>query len=280
MRAVRDGPARAGLAFLVAFALAGAVVAFGEPLGEGVGLMTMFTPAIAVLVVMLATGEARSRAAWKGLGLGRAGWRGWPLAILAPVLVLLAAYSVVWALGLADFVAPQLTRSLPETGAEVIIGLVLGLGLALAEEIGWRGYMLPRLAALGPLGAMLLVGLLHGIWHLPLIVLTPFYHPDGNLLVVVPLFLATLTLAGVFYGWLRLATGSVWPVAVAHAVFNDALAALGGVTANASPTVQEYVAGESGVLVIAGLAVVALVLSRRVAAMVRAAGRSSLVWAA
>ncbi len=280
MRAVPNGPARAGLAFLVAFALAGLVAAFGGPLGEGVGLLTMFTPAIAVLVTMLATGEARSRAAWMGLGLGRAGWRGWPLAILAPVLVLLAAYAVVWALGLADLKAPQLTGSLPATGVRVAVGLVLGLVLALAEEIGWRGYMLPRLAVLGPLGAMLLVGLLHGLWHLPLIVLTPFYHADGNLLIVVPLFLVTLTLAGVFYGWLRLVTGSVWPVAVAHAVFNDALDALGGVTATASPTVQEYVAGESGVLVIASLAVVAFVLSRRIAAMTRAAGRSSLIWVA
>jgi len=33
---------------------------------------------------------------------------------------------------------------------------------------------------------VLLTGLLHGIFHLPLILLTPFYHSAGNKLIVVP----------------------------------------------------------------------------------------------
>ena len=38
----------------------------------------------------------------------------------------------------------------------------------LGEELGWRGFLLPRLAARqGPLRASLVVGLLWGLWHLP-----------------------------------------------------------------------------------------------------------------
>jgi membrane protease YdiL (CAAX protease family) len=47
----------------------------------------------------------------------------------------------------------------------VFIFLVIGLG----EEPAWRGYALPRLLAGRPvLVGCLLLGLLHGVWHLPL----------------------------------------------------------------------------------------------------------------
>ncbi len=263
MRAVSSGPARAGLVYAIAIGLAILIAAFGGRIGEVAPLVTMLTPAVAVVLVMLTTGEARSRSAWRGLGLVRLGLRGWPLAVLVPALVLLASYAAIWALGLGALMPPALTRSLPATIVHTAIGFVIGMVLAMGEEVGWRGYMLPHLAAIGPLRAMLLVGLLHGTWHLPLIVMTPYYHPDGNLLFVVPLFLVALTLAGVFYGWLRLTTGSVWPVAVAHAVFNDVLDALNGVTVANVPGALEYVGGESGVLVIAGLVAIAVFVAWR-----------------
>ncbi len=92
------------------------------------------------------------------------------------------------------------------------LGLLIGIGLAFCEEIGWRGYLLPKLIQFGAIASVLLVGLLHGAWHLPLILMTPYYHSGGNPVIVVPLFLVTLTFAGVFFGFLRLWTGSIWPV--------------------------------------------------------------------
>jgi membrane protease YdiL (CAAX protease family) len=44
----------------------------------------------------------------------------------------------------------------------------------------------------------------------------------------VPLFLAVLTAAGVLYGYLRDASGSLWPVVIAHGTFNAVLGVLGG----------------------------------------------------
>jgi hypothetical protein len=71
---------------------------------------------------------------------------------------------------------------------------------AAAEEIAWRGYLLPRLLQLGRNRALAITGLVHAVWHLPLILLTSLYHSDGNLLIIPPLFVATIVAAVVVYG--------------------------------------------------------------------------------
>ena len=120
--------------------------------------------------------------------------------------------------------------------------------------------MLPRLLGWGVVPAMLITGFLHGVWHLPLLLTTGYYHPSGNPWIVAPLFLVTLTLAGVFFGFLRVWTGSVWPVAVAHAAANTAWGVTSEVSRTKSPLVLEYVGGESGAVVIGGLLIFDLVL--------------------
>jgi membrane protease YdiL (CAAX protease family) len=50
----------------------------------------------------------------------------------------------------------------------LVMALVWPLMAAIGEEIGWRGYLLPRLEQrFGLLGAALLIGLVWGFWHLP-----------------------------------------------------------------------------------------------------------------
>jgi membrane protease YdiL (CAAX protease family) len=91
---------------------------------------------------------------------------------------------------------------------------------------------------------------------------TDLYHNTGNPLLIVPLFLVTLTLAGVFFGFLRLWTGSVWAVAIAHAAANMAWEIMTEMTETKSPLVLEYVGGESGVIMIVGLAVFSFFIVR------------------
>lgn len=49
-----------------------------------------------------------------------------------------------------------------------LLPVILGL-FALGEEIGWRGYVLPRLRHLGTRGALIVSGLLWSTWHWPLV---------------------------------------------------------------------------------------------------------------
>ncbi len=88
--------------------------------------------------------------------------------------------------------------------------LILALTFSLAEEIGMRGYLLPKLLPLGRSRTLLLSGLVFATWHMPLILLTPVF-PVGNKLISLPLFYGTIVAASFFYGYLRIYTGSTWP---------------------------------------------------------------------
>lgn len=252
--------AKAATYYLITLALAFVVLGFSGTFGESSPVVTMFTPTLGVLIVLLVvTRDGRSRAAWRDLGVHRLGLRGWPLAILGAAVILVVAYIILWVTPFADY-KPLSTGGKPLTQIAVNIGfgLVVSSIFAACEEIGWRGYMLPRLLGLGAVPAMLIVGFCHGLWHLPLLIGTPYYHNTGNLWIVVPLFLITLTLAGLFYGYLRLWTGSVWPVAIAHGVYNLVWNILGNdLTAVNNADAVEYVGGESGVIVIVLLLVAA-----------------------
>ena len=143
--------------FVLACALTWSCVLLA-PVSPAFGLLGLFGPSAAAVIVTAA-------------GEGRAGVR----TLLARVLdwrVRPAWYAV--ALGL-PFVL---------TGAAALLHLLLGgagpfplypigvLSIVLAvlvvgEEIGWRGYALPRLTArFGVLGASLILGLLWACWHL------------------------------------------------------------------------------------------------------------------
>jgi membrane protease YdiL (CAAX protease family) len=173
------------------------------------------------------------------------------------LLVLGGAYGVAWSIGVGQPSVPggQELLALPlKLLISIAIGALLG---ALGEEVGWRGYLLPHLMPLGRTRALLVSGFLHGVWHLPVMLLTPFYHSLGNRFIVVPLFLLSITAAGVFYGYLRLTSNSVWPAAIAHRAVNSFWDQFATLTIPVSPLALEYLAGESGVFTLIGIMLVA-----------------------
>src|SRR5215210_467363 len=66
----------------------------------------MFTPAEAVLIMLVVTRDGSFKEGWKSLGLHRLGLSVWWIAFGAPLLVSLAATAIVWATPLASFVIP------------------------------------------------------------------------------------------------------------------------------------------------------------------------------
>lgn len=133
---------------------------------------------------------------------------------------------------------------------QAAIGFVLSLVWTTAEEVGWRGYLLPRLVGpMGPFRASVATGFLHGLWHVPLILLAPFYHGSGSPLIVVPLFLCAVTLSGPIFGYFRIASGSLAPAILVHEAWNNYWEAFDGATqVQHDARLGEYVAGESGLV--------------------------------
>jgi membrane protease YdiL (CAAX protease family) len=136
-------------------------------------------------------------------------------------------------------------------------GLAITFVLVLGEEIGFRGYALPRLMHLGSTRALLLSGLMFAVWHFPLMLLTPVYPILGTWLIIGPILLLTLTFAGVFYGYLRLRSNSVWPSTLAHGVINTSFDWFALFTATTSPLALEYLVGETGLLTLLATALAA-----------------------
>jgi membrane protease YdiL (CAAX protease family) len=234
--------------FALAFGMTLTVSLLQPLLGEATMLLHMFTPTLsALLMLLVVTREGYTKTAWSSLGLHRAGRRSWGLALLGSLVVVAAAYGIVWTIGLAYPAIPAgftPATLLLELGATVLINSAFALG----EEIGFRGYLLPQLTHLGTTRALMLGGLMFGIWHFPLLLLTPVYPILGNWLIVGPLLLVTLAGGGVFYGFLQLNSGSVWPATVAHGMVNTYFKMFGLITVTSSPLVLEYLAGERGVL--------------------------------
>ena len=112
--------------------------------------------------------------------------------------------------------------------AVAVIGMVPGFFFALGEELGWRGYLLPQLIRAGCPCPLVLTGLVWGIWHFPLFALTGYAH--GAVAVSLLMFPLLTVLVGVFIGWLRLASGSVFVAAMAHASFNAFVQSFYGVS--------------------------------------------------
>lgn len=222
------------------------------------GLVLAFSPALVVLLMMLVvTREGRSRAGWRRLGLRPSGLRLWPLAVLTTAGVSLLAAGLAAALGLAEFTAPD-----GAWATDLLALCITGPLLALAEEIGWRGYLQPRLGFLGDRAAMLVVGLVWAAWHVPYIVFTPYYHADGARWIVLPLFTGSVIAFSFLMGRLRTMSGSVWPAVLAHFAHNASFAMIGThlLTTGRPVLVNEYLAGDTGLFVLLGtVACVALI---------------------
>ena len=245
---------RAASAFsglVLTFALAAALLIRLVPMPQFIAFLVWgATPILAALVMLFVLSrDGLTRDGLRSLGLHRLGLRLWWIAFGVTLLVSVLATAAVVLLGFASIVAP--TNPVDTALNFVASVAVVTVTFAAAEEIAFRGYLLPKLLPRGRNRALAITGLVHAAWHLPLILLTSLYHADGNLLIILPLFVATIVAAGYVFGDLRIATGSIWPASLAHAVHNVAWETLGRFTIVSSPVlVEEYLAGDTGAFIL------------------------------
>lgn len=100
-----------------------------------------------------------------------------------------------------------------------IIAPILNLLPSLGEELGWRGFLLPRLLPLGRLPAVIISSVLWALWRLPLLAILGFSAGLNSAWVLILNFLMLVAFAlWLSYVWLR--TESTILTAFMHATFN------------------------------------------------------------
>ena len=241
----RSAPLREILAFLL--------VVFGLATGLAVGLphahlnvpASALLPTVAVTILTFTLfPRGTRRDLWRSFRLRRAGLRSWGWALGVPILLCGAAF------GAALLVGAGHLQTIP-------FMMVLLMG----EEIGWRGFLLPRVQQLTTRRrAAVLTGFAHGCFHLPLILIATTYDADGSRWIVAPVAVLTITAAGVFYAWLKDRSGSVWPAGIGHTFANLSFDWGFAVVASTTPASLAYVAGETGVATLGAVVVAAIVL--------------------
>lgn len=266
-----DRPLRQVVVFLgITYALTLAI-ALALPHAGIAPLISIAVPVIAVaLTVAFTVPRGQRRAVWAAVGFNPQRGRGLLIAVLGPMVIIAVSFGVAAAFGVVRFPGPGpgLGLAVLNLAVTTIIFAVVFLG----EEIGWRGYLLFRLAELmSGRRAAVLTGAFHAIFHLPLLVLTTTYQSEGSRWIVVPMVMVTLTLAGVWYGWLRLWSGSIWPVSLSHSAFNNLMETVAGAAIATSPAMMAYVTTETGVVTMIIVVLVAgYLLTRRAADFAKA----------
>lgn len=187
-----------------------------SPVGTGLVYLGIFAPALAALVQ---TARRGPRGAIGALLMRLVAWRVgvWPY-VVALTYIAAVKLSAAAVLRIVD-------GAWPAFGPEPILLLVaatvgsLVSGGQVGEELGWRGYALPRMGqrwGLGP--ASIVLGVIWAVWHLPL-----FYMPGADTFgQSFPLYLVQVTGLSVAVAWVFGHTGgSLLVVMLMHASLNN-----------------------------------------------------------
>jgi membrane protease YdiL (CAAX protease family) len=212
------------LFFVAAYSLAW--LAFGATILAARGALALPAPEPVFLVLatlgigLAGVGAAAvesGRAGVRGLLMQALRWRAGPAWYVAALLgpALLSPTALVLGVALGDAVP-----ALPSPTALVSFPLlIVALFVpALFEEIGWRGYALPKLRRrMGRLSASLVLGVVWAGVHLPLWLLPGFGFDDRS----VPLYFVQVSAISVLLAWVYDGTrGSVLLTGLAHAAIN------------------------------------------------------------
>jgi hypothetical protein len=138
---------------------------------------------------------------------------GWYLfALLVPAAIGIGSVLAVRAAGAPASVLPG-----PDTGIEflVVLPVMILVGGAFGEELGWRGFALPVLQRrFSPVGAVAIIVVAHAIWHLPL-----FFTSEPP---AAPPFLIELAGGGIVLAWLMNSLRVIWVPILLHGAHNMA----------------------------------------------------------
>jgi membrane protease YdiL (CAAX protease family) len=189
-----------------------------------------WSPTISALILI---GLSEGRVGVKGFLKKVLHWRvglQWYLVVLFGIAVI--AYLSIRVGMFFGISAPELSlpNGLPR---EMLIGFLpviflinIFVGGPLAEDIGWRGYILPKMREeMTALHASLIIGMIWAVWHLPYFLFPAWHSAVGNVPFI---WFALLTTSwSVLFAWVYVNTESILMPVLFHAAINTTLGTLG-----------------------------------------------------
>jgi uncharacterized protein len=200
------------LTFLITWGLGALAIflpaQFQALFGELTDTSPMYFLAVAAPTIS-ATVLTFARGGWNGLKSLYARLIRWRFGLKWYALILLGIPAVGW-------IAARITGASPlkeaNTTAEFLLLMyyILVTG-PLCEELGWRGFALPRLLQrFNPFTASLILGVIWGVWHLPSFFVGGMEQNEMS----IPLFLLNAIFLSIFVTWVFLHTGGSVLIAV------------------------------------------------------------------
>ena len=188
----------------------------------------MFFPALGVLITRLITREG-FKDSMLSLNL-RGNVHYYLIGWFGPMVLTILGAVLYYAIYPSEFTLATLkttmaTQSMPPVAVIVVMLFSPWPNLipCLGEEWGWRGYLLPKVAArMKFLPTVLLTGFIWGIWHAPIIVTGHNYgvgYPGYPWAGVGAMCLFCIV-GGTLLSYITLKTNSCWPAVLAHGALN------------------------------------------------------------
>ena len=233
----------------------------------------MFTPAIGSLLTRLVTKEGMENSILR-INLNGNG-KYYLIAVAVPIIYT-AIETVLNVAVLGSKFDPNAVFELAGVSvvgytASIFFNIAISLALFpvfLGEELGWRGYLFPKLkTVMNRPAAYIVCGIIWGIWHTPAIIDGLNFGKDyaGYPYLGILLMCVFCTGTGIIFTWLTEKTNSVYPAAFAHAVNNNAtglIVALSG-TNDESKVLQFFIVGTAAIFIVAAACITETVIYQK-----------------
>ncbi len=137
-------------------------------------------PSLAGLIsIALVDGKPGFRDLWRRLRTWRFGLRWWVIAIFLAPLLLLAMWLAL-SLFSPVYLPGMITRA--DRWSRIAMGLSSAIATGFLEELGWSGFVLPKLRERNStFQTGLIIGVLHGLWHILPMAIWPSIAYAGSL---------------------------------------------------------------------------------------------------
>ncbi len=204
----------------------------GSPSSPGLGFILWATaPLLVSILLRVATRD------WSDLGIKpaiRKNAKWYVVSFLAfPALMVLTLF-----VGVLLSISSVSEFSLGEFLQTVLAALPIFFVFAIFEEVGWRGYLSPKLDSLGlnRFTGSAVVAVVWVTWHMPYIRELTWVYSSENLSLFIPRYYLLGFAFSILFGEIRMITGTLWPAVLMHAVANSF----------GHPLAAEYVSSATG----------------------------------